>query len=90
MRDDDYDDVTARPHNYGTPRWQYTDDEPTRIRTLLHKRRDQILDRLNDPTLTPEQRQHYERLHTEINTDLRASRYGADWKLIYKLGDKWR
>ncbi|MCI1832642.1 MAG: hypothetical protein LKI77_06870 [Bifidobacterium sp.] len=82
------------PHEYQSGRftggeWVTPAEEERRIRILLHRRRDQILDRISDPSLTDRQREYWQGLHERINVDLRKA-YGATLRDLREIAQHWK
>jgi hypothetical protein len=82
------DDVTARPASRFAGHSPSEDDE-IRLRSVMHRRRDEIIDRLADPSLSPGDRERLERLHDEVKEDLRTSGFGVDAYVLRELARKW-
>lgn len=82
------DDVTARPASRFAGHSPSEDDE-IRLRSVMHRRRDEILDRLVDPSLSPRDRERLERLHDEVKEDLRTGGFGVDAYVLKELARKW-
>jgi hypothetical protein len=82
------DDVTARPssvvkgHNPAA-------DEQVRLRSVMHRKRDEILDKLAEPSLNPSERDRLEVLHQQVKADLRTGGYGVDAYVLRDLAKKW-
>lgn len=86
---DDSDDVRLRGATHR--QWQSGEQaDAARIRTLLHRRRDQILDGLRDPA-TPSARRHIlEAMHARVNSAIREAGPGASMRTLRDLEREWR
>ncbi|MDN5973029.1 hypothetical protein [Bifidobacterium crudilactis] len=82
------DDVTARPSSRFADH-NPSKDEEIRLRNVMHRRRDEIIDRLTDPALSPRDRERLEKLHDDVKTDLRKGGFGADAYVLRDLAKKW-
>lgn len=56
----------------------------------MQARKDSLLDILDEPTLTPGQREQAQKTLTEVKQDITDSRYGADESQLRSLWKKYR
>ncbi|WP_144418928.1 hypothetical protein [Bifidobacterium actinocoloniiforme] len=72
MAYDDPQDVSMRRHGYDSV------DQATarhlQVKTLLERRKDQIIDRLQDPRLTPGERERLQAAKEEVKRDIASIR----------------
>lgn len=86
----DPDDVSMRPtaHHIHMPE---TESLRTRVRTLMEKRKDFLLDQLADPSLTPAQKARARRFLDSVRKDIADTRYTAgDEETWRRLWRKWK
>lgn len=61
-----------------------------RVKNLMQRHKDYLLDMLDDPTLPPGQRQQAQRDLNEVKKDIADSRYGASESQLQALWKKYR
>ena len=87
MKYQDPADVVLRSPRYSGP--ESPDQYHARIRTLLEKRKDQVLYRLDDPTLTQPRRDSLVAQYREIKADIESIRLDARESLYAELERKY-
>lgn len=85
----DPDDVSLRPATRHANASE-TESLRTRVRTLMEKRKDFLLDQLNDPSLTTAQKNRARRFLDSVRKDIADTRYTAgDEETWRRIWQKW-
>ena len=71
---DDTQDVSMRPRGYNPADQDTVIARHLQIKATMERRKDALLDKLQDPTLTPEERSRIEATKNEVRQDISAIR----------------
>ena len=71
---DDTQDVSMRPRGYKTADQDTVIASHLQIKATMERHKDALLDKLRDPTLTPEERSRIEAAKNEVKHDISAIR----------------
>ena len=83
------DDASQMPDNH--PGYvPALEDRRMRLTILLHKRLDQIIDREQQPGISPQERKRLAGPYQQIRTDMAAIRYGATEKTVRDLERRYK
>ncbi|WP_236632769.1 hypothetical protein [Bifidobacterium xylocopae] len=87
---DDAQDVSMRPRGYGFEDHDEVRDRHLHIKALMERRKDHLIDLLQDPSLTPADRHRLEELKEEVKADIASVRAGGSDSAFQALHSRYR